>query len=150
MATQSELAEHLGVTVTVIKGLIDRGIIPRSGRGGYDLRDCLMRYISHLREQAAGRGTTGDLVLADERARLAKEQADAKEMENAVLRGDLVYIADVAKEVEGALTKVRAKLLAVPNRVAPECHASATVAEVQSVIDAAVREALLELHEIDT
>ena len=145
MATQTELAAHLGVSGKYIGDLIAKGVIKRAERGQYDLDDCRKLYISHIREQAAGRATAGDLVLADERARLAKEQADAKEMENAVERGDLVYIEDVAKQVENQLTKVRTKLLSVPTKVAPEAHACATVREVQNVIEAAITEALNEL-----
>ena len=146
MATQNELAAHLGVSAKAVGDLIGKGVIKRAeGRGQYDLDECRKLYISHIREQAAGRATAGDLVLADERARLAKEQADAKEMENAVERGDLVYIEDVAKQVENQLTKVRTKLLSVPTKVAPEAHACATVREVQNVIEEAITEALNEL-----
>jgi len=102
-------------------------------------------YILHIREVAAGRYKVGDLDLSAERARLAKEQADAKEMENAVGRGDLVYIEDVAKQIENQLTKVRTRLLGVPTKVAPEAHASATVREVQTLIEGAIVEALNEL-----
>jgi phage terminase Nu1 subunit (DNA packaging protein) len=76
---------------------------------------------------------------------LAKEQADAKEMENAVERGDLVYIEDVAKQVEGQMTKVRTKLLAIPTKYAPELHAMATAREVQLALEEAITEALNEL-----
>lgn len=146
MATQGELASHLGVSGKYIGDLIAKGVIKRpEGRGQYDLDECRKAYISHIREQAAGRATAGDLVLADERARLAKEQADAKEMENAVERGDLVYIEDVAKQIENQLTKVRTKLLSVPTKVAPEAHACASVREVQNVVEAAITEALNEL-----
>lgn len=145
MATKGELAAHLGVSDKTVGDLINRGVIQRASRGQYDLDKCRKEYISHIREQAAGRAGAGDLVLADERARLAKEQADAKEMENAVERGDLVYIEDVAKQIENQLTKVRTKLLSVPTKVAPEVHACASVREAQGVIEAAITEALHEL-----
>jgi len=145
MATQAELAAHLGVSAKYINDLIGKGVIKRQDKGKYDLDECRKQYISHIREQAAGRASAGELVLADERARLAKEQADAKEMENAVERGDLVYIEDVAKQIENQLTKVRTRLLSVPTKVAPEAHACASVREVQNVIELAITEALNEL-----
>jgi phage terminase Nu1 subunit (DNA packaging protein) len=128
-----------------VQDLINEGIIERKGRGEYDLDVCRDAYIRKLREAAAGRASSGDLDLVAERARLAKEQADAKEMENAVERGDLVYIEDVAKQIENQLTKARTRLLAVPTKVAPEAHASATVREVQALIEDAIVEALNEL-----
>lgn len=145
MATVSEVAKHIGVTPKYVNDLINEGVIERKGRGLYDLDECRNAYISKLREKAAGRAGTGELDLVAERARLAKESADAKEMENAVERGDLVYIEDVAKQVENQLTKVRTRLLGIPTKVAPEAHASATVREVQSIIEAAIIEALNEL-----
>lgn len=145
MATVNEVAKHIGVSTKYVNDLINEGVIERKGRGLYDLDECRNAYISKLREKAAGRAGTGELDLVAERARLAKESADAKEMENAVERGDLVYIEDVAKQVENQLTKVRTRLLGIPTKVAPEAHASATVREVQSIIETAIIEALNEL-----
>lgn len=145
MATVVEVAKHLGVSTKYVNDLINEGIIERRGRGEYDLDECRDSYIKKLRETAAGRAASGELDLVAERARLAKEQADAKEMENAVERGDLVYIEDVAKQVEGQMTKVRTKLLAIPTKFAPELHAMATAREVQLALEQAITEALHEL-----
>lgn len=145
MATQGELAAHLGVSAKYIGDLIGKGVIQRAPVGKYDLDRCRKQYIEHIREQAAGRASSGELNLSEERARLAKEQADAKEMENAIERGDLVYIEHVAKQIENQLTKVRTRLLSVPTKVAPEAHSCASVREVQSVIEKAIVEALNEL-----
>lgn len=145
MATINEVSRHIGVSPKYVQDLINDGVIERKPRGEYDLDVCRDAYIGKLRAAAAGRASSGDLDLSAERARLAKEQADAKEMENAVERGDLVYIEDVAKQIENQLTKVRTRLLAVPTKVAPEAHASATVREVQSVIEEAIVGALNEL-----
>jgi len=145
VATINEVSRHIGVSPKYVQDLINEGIIERKGRGEYDLDVCRDAYIRKLREAAAGRASSGDLDLVAERARLAKEQADAKEMENAVERGDLVYIEDVAKQIENQLTKARTRLLAVPTKVAPEAHASATVREVQALIEDAIVEALNEL-----
>lgn len=145
MATLEEVGAHLQMNSSSVKALIDKGVITKKGRGQYDLEQARREYILHVREVAAGRYKVGDLDLQAERARLAKEQADAKEMENAVERGDLVYIEDVAKQIENQLTKVRTRLLAVPTKVAPEAHACATMREVQATIEQAIIEALNEL-----
>ena len=102
-----------------------------------------LQYLKHIRNLAGN--NNNNLELGAERARLAKEQADAKEMENAVERGDLVYIEKVAKQFEQQLTKARNKLLAAPTKVAAEAHAAATVKEVREIIEAAIIEALDEL-----
>ncbi len=145
MATVLELAEHLGMSHKNANELIKKGVIEAKGRGKYDLDVARNQYITHVREIAAGRAKVGDLDLQEERARLAKEQADAKEMENEVLRGSLVAIEDVALSMEKQLTRVRTKLLAVPTKVAPEAHASSNVKEVQQLLEDAIIEALNEL-----
>lgn len=149
MATIVEIAKHIGVTPKYVQDLINEGVIDRKDRGTYDINECRDAYIKKLREAAAGRANSGDLNLTDERARLAKEQADAKEMENAITRGELVYIEDVAKRVEVALSKVKTKMLAIPTKVAPEAAAADNAKEVQALIERHIIEALNELSGID-
>jgi len=145
MASVNDLCAHLKMSRKTFDGLVSKGIISKQPAGKYDFDVAREEYILHVREVAAGRSKAGELDLQEERARLAKEQADAKEMENAVERGDLVYIEDVAKMFELQLNKVRMKLLAVPTKVAPEAHIAATVKEVQSLMAAEIVEALNEL-----
>lgn len=145
MATLTEAAAHLQMDVNSLKKLIDRNVITKRDKGQYDIEQVRKEYILHIREVAAGRVKAGELDLQAERARLAKEQADAKEMENAIERGDLVYIESVAKQIEGQLTKVRTKLLAIPTKYAPELHATATAREIQLLLEQAITEALNEL-----
>jgi len=149
VATIVEIAKHIGVTPKYVQDLINEGVIDRKDRGTYDINECRDAYIKKLREAAAGRANSGDLNLTDERARLAKEQADAKEMENAITRGELVYIEDVAKRVEVALSKVKIKILAIPTKVAPEAAAADDAKEVQALIERHIIEALNELAGID-
>lgn len=149
MASIAEVAKHIGVSTKYVHDLINEGVIKKKARADYDLDECRQSYISKLRESAAGRANSGDLNLTDERARLAKEQADAKEMENAITRGELVYIEDVAKRVEVALSKVKVKILAIPTKVAPEAAAADDAKEVQALIERHIIEALNELAGID-
>ena len=149
MATLHEVAAHLGVTIKYVQDLIANGTLEKKGRGEYDLNACREAYITRLREAAAGRANSGDLNLTEERARLAKEQADSTEMENAITRGELVYIEDVAKRVEVALSNVKTKILAIPTKVAPEAAAADDAKEVQALIERHIIEALNELAGID-
>ena len=145
MATMTEAAAHLSMNLQTFRQLLEKGVVTKKDRGQYDPDQVREEYIKHIREVAAGRYKEGDLDLQAERARLAKEQADAKEMENAVERGDLVYVEDVAKQVEGQLTKVRTKLLAIPTKYAPELHASANTREIQQILEDAIKGCLHEL-----
>jgi phage terminase Nu1 subunit (DNA packaging protein) len=143
MATLSDCASHLGIDQAVLSRLIKESVLDKQDRGKYDVDAVRLQYLKHIRNLAGN--NNNNLELGAERARLAKEQADAKEMENAVERGDLVYIEKVARQFEQQLTKARNKLLAAPTKVAAEAHAAATVKEVREIIEAAIIEALDEL-----
>ena len=141
---QMQLAAEMELNVTTIKELTAKNVLTRINGKGYDLRQARLDYISHLREMAAGR-YSGELNLQEERARLAKEQADAKEMENMIERGELVYIDHIIKRFEKQLIKCKTKLLAAPTKIAAEVHAAADVKEAKSIMEAAIEEALSEL-----
>lgn len=145
MASQSEIAAKLGVNVSTFKDFVARGIVEERERGQYTYEECSKQYLDHLREIAAGRYSEDGLDLSAERARLAKEQADAKEMENAIGRGELVRIDDIVKQFEDQLLKSKVKLLAVPTKVAAEVNAAKDVKECKAIIEEAVKEALSEL-----
>jgi phage terminase Nu1 subunit (DNA packaging protein) len=74
------------------------------------------------------------LDLSAERARLAKEQADAQQMKNAELRGEMVLGSEVEVFLAGLFSAVRMKVLAVPAKAAPEAHGAGSIAETESVI----------------
>ena len=141
MASQSDIAGRLGMNPVNVSKYIKAGIITAKPKNQYDLDEVTLEFISHLREKAAGRSSD----LSEERARLAKEQADGKEMENAIARGELVYIDDIANRFENALIRVRTRLLAIPTEIAPEVVSSASVVEAQETIERAILGALNEL-----
>lgn len=147
MATLSQLAVHLFLSQQRIRDLISAGVLEKKDRGEYDLNECRKAYITNLRDRVSEVGYRGNKSagLTEERARLAKEQADAKEMENEIYRSKLVQIDDVAKIVEGQFDRCRAKLLAIPTKTAPEVHAAADHAEARAILEHAITEAMNEL-----
>ena len=152
MATQTEVASHLDLSQSAVSQLVTEGIFAASERrGGLDVDACRVAYIRRLREQAAGRAPIGDgpadLDLVAERARLAKEQADAQGMRNDVMRGSVVLAADVAAVVGSCCATIRNRLLALPSEKAPAVHQCRTTAEVQGVLTDAIYEALTELSD---
>lgn len=145
MATIVKVAQELDLSTKMVNDLIARGTITKKDRGQYDLVEARTEYIRHLRSVAAGRAKAGELDLGEERARLAKEQADAKEMENANLRGELVFIDDVAKQFGQQASAVRTRLLAIPSKAAPLVLNCTKPAEARAVIQEMIEEALNEL-----
>ncbi|WP_191569056.1 terminase small subunit [Paracoccus yeei] len=113
-----QLGEILGLNERTVRDLVDRGVVTRTGRGRYDLFGSILAYVEHLRAVAAGRGgEAASYDLTRERARLAKEQADERELRNATLRGELVEVEAVKREWTDILRSIRSRVLSVPSRV---------------------------------
>jgi phage terminase Nu1 subunit (DNA packaging protein) len=126
---QAEIADHLDVSDRRVRELaVEWGIDSKS----ISLAEWRVRYIRHLREQAAGRATEGDLDLATERARLAKEQADKIGMQNAITRRELApsYLLEEVLAAAGA--KVAAILDAIPGAIRRR-NQNLTAADIETI-----------------
>lgn len=109
--TQPEIAAHLDISDRRLRELLAEWSIDHKQSSLSEIRT---RYIRKLREEAAGRATDGDLDLATQRARLAKEQADRIEMQNAVTRKDLASTELLQILLANAGVKVGRILDAIP------------------------------------
>ena len=105
--TQAEFGELVGITQQAVSDLVSRDVLQR----GASARGWLLAYTDHLRETAAGRDPDG--LLATERARVAKEQADRLALQNAVTRREFapvglleLVLADVARQIATRLDAV--------------------------------------------
>lgn len=126
----ADLQQLFGITAPALSDLVKRGLVIRLGRDAYDLERSVNAYVTHLRGLAAGWGSGEQAAsLTAERARLAKEQADAQAMKNAVQRGELVAADEVAREWGDVLRRVRARILAAPSRLRQELALAPDVAE---------------------
>ena len=114
MTTRREVAEHLDLETTAAGNLFRSRVLS----AGMTLDTARVSYIRHLREQAAGRraqiedAEVYDLVA--ERARLAKMQADAQELRNGELRGELMQRADVKQRWASMALSWRERIRSVP------------------------------------
>jgi phage terminase Nu1 subunit (DNA packaging protein) len=88
--SKTDLAEARGVSLNTVYGWVRQGV-PKNKNGTFDLRD--------VSEWLAKRGASKVGSREKERARLAREQADKLEMENAQTRGELVHVDDAAAAV---------------------------------------------------
>lgn len=141
--TQAELGHHLDLSQPMISRLVKDGVIEAQARGRYDIDECRIAYIRHLRASAAGRQAGGGtLSLEGERARLAKEQADAKAMENALRRGELAEMSKIETAWERMGTEVKRILLAVPADLAPMLEGNMSAAKREALLRDRIEEAL--------
>jgi len=114
MPTIQTIGEHLDLGDTAVKDWLKR-----LGLSGKDSLDTIrVAYIKGLRASASAHaeGASGD-ALTQERARLAREQADRVAMENAVRRRELApralmvdAIADGARQMVAILEGVPAQI----------------------------------------
>lgn len=150
MATQAEVARHLGISQPAVTKLVQAGVFTQSGRGSLDLDRCRVAYLSRLRDEAAGRASQADadgdeLDIVAERARLAKEQADRLAMENHVRRGELVPFEQFVAPFSTVLGTLRSRLLAVPAECALRFAAAKTAAMAEALLRDVIHEALHDL-----
>lgn len=140
MQSISELSILTGIDRRRITRLLadlpsERG---RKGARLYESTDALpMLYL------APGENDTYDLT--QERARLAHHQANKAALEEEVFRGEYVRSEEVTELVGSEYAKVRARLLAIPTRLAPQLLGLECNREAHALVMAAVEDALAEL-----
>jgi len=146
------IARLLDLTERRVQQLAREGIIPpaaRSGdeRGRYDLVGAVRGYVHYLREQAV-RSQSGTADFGAERARLVKAKADLAEMDAGARRSDLLPAGDVEDAWIAVLARLRARLLVLPDRLAPLVHEETTIAGARASIRETIAEALTELSSL--
>lgn len=115
----------------------------------------LRSYMMHLREQAAGRATIGDLDLATERAGLAKAQRERIEMQNAVTRKELAPVALITEVLAKTAAKIAGQFDAIPGLVrrrAPQFGADVIgmiAEEIAKVRNTVAQMSLADLNDAD-
>jgi phage terminase Nu1 subunit (DNA packaging protein) len=118
--------------------------VPRTPGGGYEATAVGAWLRARI---AAEYGINADGVVYNfesERARKMKHDADLAEMEAARERGDLIPATDVQREWTGILANIRARLLALPTklaaRTAPPDRLTAVESEARKIINEALTE----------
>ena len=136
-----DFALVIGVSNVTVAALAKDGVIERSQRGKFMKDASVLAYCEHLRMVAAGRGGQAAIEsLSDERARLAKEQADGHALKNAQMRNELVAVADVDMTWGTMVRDLRAGVLAIASRIASRLNHLSK--DDVLVIDDEIRDAL--------
>jgi phage terminase Nu1 subunit (DNA packaging protein) len=138
------IARLLDLSERRVQQLSREGVIPKAERGQYDLVGAVRGYVGYLRDLAV-KAQAGAPDFGAERARLIKAKADIAEMEARGRSGELLPAEAVEAAWTAVLARLRARILVLPDRLAPLCHEETTIAGVRDQIRKAVREALDEL-----
>ena len=144
--TQSQAAEVAGLTTRRLQQLDKDGSgPPRMSGGGYFAAD-LGRWLKDRLLSELGVANDGKAYDYEaERARLTKAQADKTELEVAELRGELVRAPVIGLHWQAMVAAMRAKLLSLPSKVAPQVAGPDSLSRTQELIQASVHEALAEI-----
>ncbi len=118
LATSAELGEWLGLTSSRVNQLARDSVLPRVDHHGsfaFPLKESVRPYADYLRNRDT---RSADPLLAAEKLRVAAGQADKLDIQNQKSRGELIPANAVRAEWLSVAADLRARLLAVPSRVA--------------------------------
>ena len=148
LVNRSELAAIFGVAMTTVDAWTNRGmpIVERTmGRGTNWSFDTAA--VAAWRTEQAVTQTGDEEKLNFEEARRRKMAADAMlaEIELIERRGEILEIDTVVKEWESLVLSMRARMMAIPPRLAPAVLVENDVATVQAILEDSIYECLREL-----
>jgi phage terminase Nu1 subunit (DNA packaging protein) len=144
----SVIARLLDLSERRVQQLSREGVIPKAERGQYDLIGSVRGYVRYLRDQAL-KAQAGAPDYAAERARFIRARADLAEMEAEEKRRSLIAAEQIEVAWIAVLALLRTRLLALPDRLAPQAFEQSTVGDTRTLIRAAIREVLDDLAEPD-
>ena len=139
IASKQQVAEIFGAAPSTIESWVRKGC-PRISKGAPG-RQAQYDTVEVYRWLIGGQ----ELDLNQERAKLAVEQRKRIEMQNEEASGRLIDTAEVHKAWTKYVAACRAKLLAMPTKLAPVMLGVTSPTEAKDLIKKAVYEALDEL-----
>jgi phage terminase Nu1 subunit (DNA packaging protein) len=147
---KDQLAQILGVSTLAVDGYVRAGC-PVHQKGGpgvaykFDTAAVHKWLRDREREMATANSNSGKGQEQEGRSRSALAQAELREYELAMKRGELVAVGDVRPLLEDELGAVRARLMSLPGRVAHTVARMTDAAAVELELEREVSDALREL-----
>lgn len=144
------LANLFGLTSRRIRQLENEGIIKKVARGKYSLQENIKSYITFIKASAdlkESKTEEGKVDYDEEHALLERRKREKIELELAAMRGTMHFSEDVERVMNDMLSNFRAKVLALPSRVAPSLICMDTIADIQEILQGEVLDVLNELSE---
>jgi len=142
------ISKLLDLTPQRVNQLVNQGVIPRAERGRYELVPVVRAYIRFLRDRTVRGDVQGD-DYTTYRTRLTKARAEMAEKENAQLDSKLIPADDAKQAWSAMVANARARLLSIPNKIAPIVCAAETINEAREIIKTEIYEALNELADVE-
>ncbi|GIQ77091.1 hypothetical protein BraRD5C2_55390 [Bradyrhizobium sp. RD5-C2] len=141
----SQVCAWCGVSRQTFHRALNRGVVAKKPRGRYDIQEVARALIKDGQAAKAGHGDhASKLALSEARAALAREQATAMRMKNAILRGEYVRLSLVQRQAEVIFATFRERVLGIPGKVGAVCEMRSRT-EVEEIVRSECYEALEEL-----
>jgi len=148
--TSTVLANLFGMTSRRIRQLENEGVIKKVARGKYSLQENIKSYITFIKASVNLKENNTEetkINYDEEHALLEKRKREKIELELASMRGTMHFSEDVERVMNDMLSNFRAKILALPSRVAPRLIGIDTIADIQEILQIETLEVLQELSE---
>ncbi|PAQ15058.1 hypothetical protein CD798_08425 [Bacillaceae bacterium SAOS 7] len=146
IVTTAEISEILGLTTRRIQQLAKEGALVRSSHGKFDLPASISSYIDYLVEKNQ---TDEELDKTTEEALWTRARRKKAELELQIMRGELHRSEDVQRVMNDMLGAFRARLLALPTKMAPQVVGKTEIPPIKDILKSAVYEAMNELSDYD-
>jgi phage terminase Nu1 subunit (DNA packaging protein) len=141
----TKVASALNLDERRVQQLVKEGM-PREARGQYDPVKCMLWYIRYLQQALEKKAVPtldgGFFGEREERVRLLRADADLREMELAKERGLLVALPDFEATLTDLVLTTKARIMALPPRLAPELVGETSRVMIQAKIEKACKESL--------
>lgn len=141
----TKIASALNLEVRRVQQLVKEGM-PRETRGQYDAVKCMLWYIRYLQQVIDKKSVPtldgGFVGEREERVRLLRADADLREMELAKERSLVIAIADYERTLADLILTTKARIMAMPPRLAPELVGETSRVMIQAKIEKACKESL--------
>ena len=142
------VARFLDLTERRVRQLRDEKVIEEYSPGLYDLMATNRRYINYLRQRSPE--SEQGIDYQTERAKLVRIKRQNAELDLQLKENKLHSSEDIEKVMGIMLTNFKARLMAVPAKLAPVLSRKSQKAEIFTILKNAVDEALNELADFDT
>lgn len=147
----STLANILDVTDRRVRQLVDEGIITKVKNGSYELIPTLKKYLLYIKTKSDNKmdNSHSEEDLLAEKTMHERAKRKIAELDLAQMQGKLHDSADIEREMTKMLAAFRAKVLAIPSKLAPQLIAQSEISVIENILETEVYNALSELSEYD-
>lgn len=144
---QAQAADLAGVSTAAMRMADKSDDPPPRGANGYPCPE-FGKWLERRHLRGLGVAADGQVFdLKSEQARFNHHAANLKQLEEAQLRGDLLQAEDVLEQWQAILANVRARILSLPSKLAPQAYVAKTAVKVEDLLRQGIHEVLEELSE---